>query len=55
MFVEEPSEQSRSVSDARAVEGPALSVDVPSKLKSIAETRAFEGPALSVGEPSEQS
>ena len=47
--------QSKSVADARAVEGPALSVDEPSELKSVAETRAIEGPALSVDEPSEQS
>ena len=48
-------ELSKSVADARAVEGPALSVDEPSELKSVAETRAIEGPALSVDEPSEQS
>ena len=45
---------SKSVADARAVEGPAFSVDEPSELlKSVAETRAVEGPALSVDEPSE--
>ena len=55
MFVDEPSELSKSVADARAVEGPALSVDEPSELKSVAETRAVEGPALSVDEPSKQS
>ena len=37
--------QSKSVADARAVEGPALFVDEPSELKSVAETRAVEGPA----------
>ena len=47
--------QSKSVADARVVEGPALSVDVQGELKSVAETRAVEGPALSVDEPSEQS
>ena len=46
---------SKSVADARAVEGPALSVDEPSELKSISEARAVEGPALSVDEPSKQS
>ena len=56
MSVDEPSEQSKSVAYARAVECPALSVDEPSELKSVAETslRAVEGPALSVDEPSEQ-
>ena len=48
--------QSKSVADARAVEGPALSVDEPSELlKSVAKTRAVEGPALSVDEPGELS
>ena len=56
MFVDEPSELSKSVADARAVEGPALSVDEPSELStSVADARAVEGPALSVDEPSEQS
>ena len=37
--------QSKSVSDARAVEGPALFVDEPSGLsKSVADARAVEGP-----------
>ena len=45
--------QSKSVADARAVEGPALSVDKPRELsKSVADARAVEGPALSVDEPS---
>ena len=36
--------QSKSVADASAVEGPALSVDEPSKLsKSVADARAVEG------------
>ena len=49
MFVDEPSELSKSVADARAVEGSALSVDEPSDLsKSVADARAVEGPALSV-------
>ena len=44
MSVDEPSEQSKSVADARAVEGPALFVDEPSELsKSIADARAVEG------------
>ena len=44
MSVDEPSEQSKSVADARAVEGPALSVDEPSEqLKSVADARALEG------------
>ena len=48
--------QSKSVADARAVEGPALFVDEPSELsKSEADARAVEGPALSVDEPSKQS
>ena len=48
--------QSKSVADARAVEGLALSVGEPSEQsKSVADARAVEGPALSVGEPSEQS
>ena len=57
MFVDEPSELSKkSVADARAVDGPALSVDEAGELsKSVADARAVEGPALSVGEPSEQS
>ena len=56
MFVDEPSELSKSVADAGAVEGPALFVDEPSELsKSVADARAVEGPALSVDEPSEQS
>ena len=43
MFVDEPSEQSKSASDARAVKGPALSVDEPSELsKSVADARAVE-------------
>ena len=46
--------QSKSVADASAVEGPALSVDEPGELlKSVTETRAVEGPALSVDEPRE--
>ena len=54
MSVDEPSEQSKSVADARAVEGPALSINEPGKLsKSVADRRAVEGPALSVDEPSE--
>ena len=41
MSIDEPSELSKkSVADARAVEGPALSVDEPSELESVAETRA---------------
>ena len=37
--------QSKSVADARAVEGPALFVDEPSELsKSVADARAVEGP-----------
>ena len=52
MFVDEP----KSVADAKAVDGPALSVDEPSEQsKSAADERAVEGPALSVDEPSEQS
>ena len=44
MSVDEPSEQSKSVADARAVEGPALSVDEPSEQsKSVADARAVEG------------
>ena len=44
--------QSKSVAYARAVEGPALSVDEPSELsKSVADARAVEGPALSGDEP----
>ena len=44
------------MADARAVEGPALSVDEPSELlESVADARAVEGPALSVDGPSEQS
>ena len=44
MLVDEPSEQSKSVADARAVEGPALSVDEPSELsKSVADATAVEG------------
>ena len=36
--------QSKSVADASAVEGPALSVDEPSEQsKSVAEARAVEG------------
>ena len=36
--------QSKSVADARAVEGPAFFVDEPSELsKTIADTRAVEG------------
>ena len=36
--------QSKSVADASAVEGPALSVDEPSQhKKSVAEARAVEG------------
>ena len=39
--------QSKSVADARAVEGPALSVDEPSEqLKSVADARAVEGLCL---------
>ena len=39
--------QSKSVADARAVEGPALFVDEPSELsKSVADARAVEGPAF---------
>ena len=41
MFVDEPSELSKSVADARLVEGPALSVDVPGELsRSVADARA---------------
>ena len=48
--------QSKSVADAGAVEGPALSVDEPGEQsKSVADARAVEGPALSVDEPGEQS
>ena len=37
--------QSKSVADASAVEGPALSVDEPSEQsKSVAGARAVEGP-----------
>ena len=37
-------QQSKSVADASAVEGPALSVDEPSQhKKSVAEARAVEG------------
>ena len=44
MFVDEPSELSKSVADARAVEGPALSVDEPSEQsKSVADAGAVEG------------
>ena len=44
MFVDEPSELLESVADARAVEGPALSVDEPSEQsKSVAYARALEG------------
>ena len=36
--------QSKSVADARAVDGPALSVDEPRELsKSVADARAVEG------------
>ena len=36
--------QSKSVADARAIEGPALSVDEPSEQsKSVADARAVEG------------
>ena len=36
---------SKSLADARAVEGPALFVDEPSELsKSVADARAVEGP-----------
>ena len=46
--------QSKSLADARAVEGPALSVDEPSDLlKSVVDARAVEGPALSVDEQRE--
>ena len=56
MSVDEPGELSKSVADARAVEGPALFVDEPGELsKSVVETRAVEGSALSVDEPSELS
>ena len=38
--------QSKSIADARAVEGPALFVDEPSELlESVADARAVEGPA----------
>ena len=41
MFVDEQSDLLKSVVDARAVEGPALSVDEPSELsKSVADARA---------------
>ena len=44
MFVDEPSELSKSVADTRRVEGPALSVDEPSELsESVADARAVEG------------
>ena len=56
LFVDEPSELSKSVANARAVEGPVLFVDEPSELStSVVDARAVEGPALSVDEPSEQS
>ena len=48
--------QSKSVADARAIEGPALSVGEPCELlKSVVDGRAVEGPALSVDAPSELS
>ena len=69
MSVDEPSEQSKSVADARAVEGlcffrlacfrfatgKAASpvVHGVKQSKSVVEARAVEGPALSVDEPSE--
>ena len=53
MSVDEPSELLKSVADARAVEGPALSVDESGELKSVSETRSIESPQLSVDEPSE--
>ena len=56
MFVDPPTELWKSVSYARAVEGPALSVDSdePSELsKFVSDARDVEGPALSVDEPSE--
>ena len=44
MSVVEPSEL-KSVSEARAVEGPALSVDEPSEQsKSVSDAGAVEGP-----------
>ena len=47
-------QQAKSVADARAVEGPALSVNEPSELsKSVADARTVEGPALYVDEPRE--
>ena len=69
MSVDEPSEQSKSVADARAVEGlcyfrlacfrfaagTAASpvVQGVKQSKSVADARAVEGPALFVDEPSE--
>ena len=48
--------QSKSVADARVIEGPAWSVDDPSEQsKSVADARAVEGPAWSVDDPSELS
>ena len=44
MSVDEPSELSKSVADAGAVEGPASSINEPGKLsKSVADARAVEG------------
>ena len=48
--------QSKSVANARAVEGPALFVDEPGELsKTMADAREAEGPAFSVDEPNELS
>ena len=56
LFVDEPSQLSRSVADAGVVEGPALSGDEPGELsKSVVDARAVEGPALSVDEPGKLS
>ena len=71
MSVDEPGEQSKSVADARAVEGmcffrlacfrfAAGKVASPvvhgvKRSKSVADARAVEGPALFVDEPSELS
>ena len=71
MFVDEPSELSKSVADARAVEGLCIfrlagfrfaagKADSPvvhgvKQSKSVADARAVEGPALFVDEPSKLS
>ena len=44
MFVDAPSELSKSVAETRAVEGPSLSVDEPCELSmSVADAKAVEG------------